>query len=302
MDSGAGDSETRPVRSRRFHLWSVLAIVLSTMFIALVAVFTGDLTTFWPLLVVPIIIAALAYDVPGAIAASAVCTLVLALLLPELGSSTLSLPELIVGLIAFLGCGVTVGIQSRRSRRNSIALERSSVRDPETGLYKPSHFRTRLAEELRRGARHEIAVGLLLIHVDDLPEFRQTFGSYKASMLLEHMADILRIAVRDTDIVGRFSDDSFGVVLPFAGPVEAELVAERVRDAVRNAEFEGDVLQPATHCSVTVSAACYPSDASEQHHLVSLAEERIAAGMESDCEPDAGPRSAGMMRAGEARS
>ncbi len=302
MDSDAGYHETQPVRSARFHLWSILAVVMSTAFVGLVAVFTGNLAAFWPLLIVPIIIAALAYDVPGAIAASAACVLVVALLLPDLDSSTLTRSELLVGLITFLGCGIVVGVQSQRSRHHSLVLEQSSVRDPESGLYKPAYFRARLAEELRRGARHNVQVSLLLIHVDGLHDFGETFGSYKASMLLEHMADILRIAVRDTDIVGRYSSDSFAAVLPFAGPPEAAVVADRVRLAVHGAEFEGDVLQPAAQCTVTVSLASFPAETSEQAALQALAEERLAALLPSDRQSTTDSHGAGMMRTGEARS
>lgn len=302
MDTDAGYHETQPVRSARFHLWSILAIVMSTVFVGLVAVFTGNLAASWPLLIVPIIIAALAYDVPGAIAASAACVLVVAILLPDLASNSMTRSEMFVGLITFLGCGIVVGVQSQRSRQHSLMLEQSSVRDPESGLYKPSYFRARLAEELRRGARHDVHVSLLLIHVDGLPDFRETFGSYKASLLLEHMADILRIAVRDTDIVGRYGPDSFGAVLPFAGPAEATIVADRIRLAVCGAEFEGDVLQPAATCTVTVSVASFPADTTEQTALQTLAEERLAALLPLDSLSTADSRGAGMMRAGEARS
>ncbi len=302
MDPDAGSPETRPARTARFHLWSVLAIILSTTFVTLVAVFTSDLTTFWPLFIIPILVAALAYDIPGAVVTSAVVALAVALLIPDLARGTVTRSELIIGFVTFLSCGVVVGMQSGRSRRHSLALEQSSVRDPETGLYKPSYLRSRLAEEVRRGARHEVAVTLMLVHVDDIATFRDTFGSYKATMLLEHMADILRIAVRDTDVVGRYGDDAFGVVLPFAGPAEADLVADRVKKAVCGAEFEGDVLQPATRCTVSVAYAAYPSEAHEHDALVALAEERLAAMLAPEAGETKDARAAGMMRAGEARS
>ncbi|KAF0208506.1 MAG: diguanylate [Actinobacteria bacterium] len=299
MDSDVGLPDNRPVRTARFHLWSVLAVVLSTTFVALVAVFTGELMTVWPLFVVPILIAAIAYDVAGAIAAAAVSALVVALLLPDLMPATLTRAELAVGIVTFLACGVVVGLQSQRSRLHTLALEQSSVRDSETGLYRPSYFRTRLDEEVRRGARHGVSVGLLLIRVDDLASFGETFGSYKTSMLLEHLADILRIAVRDTDIVGRYGADTFGVVLPFAGPAEAGLVASRIRQAVCGAEFEGDVLQPATRCTVAVFPACYPSEASDLQGLVALAERRMTQALPLDDAAAAGHRGAGLMRAGQ---
>jgi diguanylate cyclase (GGDEF)-like protein len=302
MDLDAGNPEARTNRSARFHLWSALAIALSLVFVTLVAVFTGDLMTFWPLFVVPILIAATAYEVPGAIAASAVSALVVALLLPDLASGALKRSELLIGIVTFLACGVVVGMQSVRARRHALVLEQSSVRDPETGLYKPSFMRSRLAEEVRRGARHDVAVSLLLIRVDDLSRFRSTFGGYKASLLLEHMADILRIAVRDTDIVGRHSEDMFCALLPFAEPAEAASIASRVQEAVCGAEFEGDVLEPATRCTVTVSSASYPVEASDDAALVGLAEKRLAVLVRPEVVTVPGTWNAGVTHAGEAGS
>jgi diguanylate cyclase (GGDEF)-like protein len=277
MDSDAGHQDSGGEDVDRFHLWSALAVVLSGIFVALLTFFAGDLGTLWPLFLIPIVVAALAYGVPGAVVATAVSALAVALMPPGAADGTPTLPDLVIGLAIFLACGVVVGAQSSRNRRHGFVLEQASVRDAATGLYKPPYLRARLAEEVRRGGRHEVDVGLVLVRVNDLRRFRDTFGSYKSDRLLEHMGDILRLAVRETDIVGRYAADAFAVVAPFAGPAETSLIAERLRGAARSAEFEGDVLEPSARCGVTVAAASFPSEAGECDELIGLAEVRLAA-------------------------
>ena len=110
--------------------------------------------------------------------------------------------------------------------------------------------------------------------------------SLQRSVPLEALAQSPEpIRVRATDIVGRWSRDSFAVVAPFAGPAEAEIIAVRIHRAVNEARFEGDVLQPAACCSVTVSHASTPREATGPDALVDLVEQRLST---VSVEPPAG--------------
>ncbi|MDO8987833.1 MAG: diguanylate cyclase, partial [Coriobacteriia bacterium] len=135
----------------------------------------------------------------------------------------------------------------------------------------------RLAEEINRGTRHGFDVTFVLARIDDLVSFKEMFGGYKTGLLLEHMADVLSVAVRGTDVVGRFASDTLAVIAPFTGPADVRAIVYRVERAVREATFEGDVLEPATRCSVTVVGASTPGEATGPDALVGLAEQRLAA-------------------------
>lgn len=257
------------------RLWRILVVGVATVFAALLVALTGQVLVFWPLFVVPVMAASAFFGARGAASVIAVGVVTILLSAPG-GLPGADWPQLAVALLAVTAAGAVIGTLFARSRRHELTLESASIRDEETGLFKPGYLRVRLAEEVQRGIRHDVPVGLLVVRLDGLHAFRDTFGRYKTGLLLEHLADVLRITVRDTDIVGRYGTESFGVVLPFAGPDEARAVAERVRLAGCSAEFEGDVLQPAARCPVSVASASLPADALTVEALIAAVADALA--------------------------
>ncbi len=278
-------------------LWNILIVSAALVFVLVLVLLTGDVAAVWPLFALPIVLGGALLRVPGAVVATAASALCIILTGPGAAYASGAAVPLTAGIGAFALCGIIVGAQASRAQRRAIALEESSFRDPETGLYRPSIMRQRLIEEVRRAERHGVELGLVVVRVDGLAAFRDTFGAYKAGLLMEHLADVLRITVRDTDVVGRYGPESFGVVLPFAGPAPTMLVADRVRLAACSAEFEGDVLEPSTHCPVSVAHAAYPVDALSVESLVAIVADRLG-----DTAPDyTAPAPRVPLRLGEAR-
>lgn len=266
------DSHRRPTR---IHLAALVLVGLTGGFVTALILTTGEFATLWPLYVVPIVISALTYYAGGAVLASAICAALLVFMHYNMGPATFFLPELIVGMAAFTISGVVIGVQAHHSKRHGTALEDASILDPVTGLYKREHLDKRLHEELRRSERYDLSCSVLLVRVECFDTFKQQFGSYKAELLLEHMGDVLRVSVRDHDIVARYGEITFALVLPFAGDEQAEAVAARLRAIVAGTGFEGDVLEPATHCTVRTAHATYPGDSCERDQLLAVATDRL---------------------------
>ncbi|MCE5203773.1 MAG: GGDEF domain-containing protein [Coriobacteriales bacterium] len=272
--TGSVENEATP-RSSGFHLTSLLSIVLTTGFAALVVGLTGDLIAFWPLYLIPIVIAAVTYYVAGAVLTSAIALLLIVLTAPS--GALASLSRIGVGLAAAVLCGVVIGAQSRRHALHELELERASIYDPLTGVFKSAYLHSRLAEEMRLCDRYGVPMGLLLVEVADYAGFKQKFGHYKAELLLEHMASVIKVSLRDTDIVGRLGAEQFAVLLPFATAAECHSVAARLEADIRATQFEGDALEPVTTCDVVVACAAYPSEARDLPLLLELAGERLDA-------------------------
>ncbi len=262
-------------RSTNIHLASLVLIGLTGGFVTSLIFFTRELVTLWPLYLVPIVIAALTYHIAGAILVSALCSALLSLMFYSIGLDISALPELFVGMAAFTVSGVVIGFQADRSHRHENLLDEASILDPLTGLYKRDHLDKRLTEELRRSERYNLSASIVLVEVVCFDDFKNQFGHYKAEMLLEHLGDVLRIGVRDHDIVARYGMITFAIVLPFARPEAAQAVADRVRKVVADTEFEGDVLEPATRCGVRTALATYPDDACDRDALLVVAEHRL---------------------------
>ncbi len=257
-------------RAPRLRLWSALLIAVTGGFVTALIMVTNSPGTYWPLYLVPIVIAALAYHVSGALIASAMVTALVVALTRETATTAASIPQFTLGMTVFLLSGVVIGLQAHRQEQHAEVLEQASIRDQLTGLYKCDYLHNRLNEEIRRCDRYSTPVGLIVLSVDDYQGFKERYGHYKADLMLSHVADLMRMSSRDTDIVARFSPTEFAVILPFASSERARLVAERVQNAVAVAEFEGDVIDPVTRVTVSTASAAYPADAADQDELIRL--------------------------------
>jgi len=260
-------------RRSGINLPSLVAIAGTGVFVTALIISTNDLITLWPLYLVPIVIASIAYHLAGAVVVSTFSSVLLALLHWSLKPGLGMLPELIVGMIAFTTSGIVIGLQARYSSQHQEALEATSIFDPVTGLFKREYFDRRLAEEVRRALRYNLTLSLLLVQVRDFERFREQFGGYKANLMLNHLAEVLRISTRNTDIIGRHGLSSFGVILPHADERIARTTAKRLSQAVEAAEFEGDALEPSTHCSVRIVATVCPHDGCSPQALLAKIEE-----------------------------
>jgi len=281
-----------PEQPASIHLSRLLFVAVTTAFVTALIAVTGELQVLWPLYVVPILIGAFAYQVAGAVVTAAVSAALLAFLVFGTDLESSAVTELVIGMTAFAFCGVVVGALVHRERMRDQQLEESSILDPLTGVFKPQYLRTRLSEELLRSERYDLSCTLALVRVDDLDAFRERFGQYKAELVLEHLADILTVTVRTIDIVARHGPVAFGIVAPATDIAGAAALAHRIRTAVGQAEFEGDVLEPAAHLVAATVTATYPDEAADSSELLSLAEERLSQHNAATL-ASSGPESAG---------
>lgn len=262
----AGAEEERVPQSR-LTLSSILLVAAALAFVTALILFSGEPSPAWFLYLVPIIIGALAYDIAGGVVVTALSAGALFLVAPTAVLSD-SWPELTAGFAVFLVCGIVVGVQARRQRTHSVALERASAIDSLTGVLKAEHFISALGDEIRRGDRYGHDLGLVLIRVEGFDEFTRVFGHYKAESMLQHLADIVRLSVRATDTVGRLEPTVFAVAVPHAAPAAAAEVARRLAATTRAAEFEGDALEPITACVTSAVSTSYPADAGSPTDLL----------------------------------
>ena len=180
-----------------------------------------------------------------------------------------------MGLAVLVVFAMLIGRRLAVLERERDTLRRATVRDPLTGLYSREHILRRVGEETSRSVRYGNEVSLALIGLDDLDSFNATFGRHRGELLVAHMADILGVGVRDTDLLGHYEEGTFLLLLPHCGVASAVHVAERLRTFVREADFEGDELEPITSHTVSVGVCTHPVLAEDAERLFRLAEEGL---------------------------
>ncbi len=272
---GAVD-EPRVVRPT-VSLWHVIVVAAAAGFVTLLIMSSGHLSPAWLLYLAPITLAALVADVPGGIVVTALCAGAAVLVAPP-DTLAAQWPELATGLGVFLGCAVVVGAQAHRQKSHTEALERVSTLDPLTGVRKAVAFQDRLSEEMRRSDRYGTDVGVVVARVEDVENFTRTFGRYKTDLLFKHLADVMRLEVRDTDSIGRMDHALFALILPHSDAANTAAVAARVAEMVAATDFEGDALEPVTSCRIAVASSSYPEDAGDAQTLMTVLASRLGNG------------------------
>jgi diguanylate cyclase (GGDEF)-like protein len=150
-----------------------------------------------------------------------------------------------------------------------------STRDFLTGLANRAVFDSRLAEEISRARRHRRRFAVALIDVDHFKRFNDVHGHPAGDALLRGLAEVLKVSVRESDLMARYGGEEFAVIMPEAGAREAHARIETLRRLVEATPM-GDALIGGRH-RVTLSAgiAEYPVHGGSAEAVIATADARL---------------------------
>jgi diguanylate cyclase (GGDEF)-like protein len=110
-------------------------------------------------------------------------------------------------------------------------------RDPTTGLPDARAFHARLDSELGRTRRHGQPLGLVVVDLDRFAALNARYGRSAGDAVLAETALVLRLAIRESDVLARLGADRFAVLLPEADLAPARRCGERIRRAIEEHRF-----------------------------------------------------------------
>jgi len=148
--------------------------------------------------------------------------------------------------------------------------------DGKTGVNNARRFQALYEAECARARRFNRPVALIMADLDHFKRVNDTHGHLAGDAVLAAVARIIRDTVRELDVVGRFGGEEFAVMLPEAGLLEAQMLAERIRQAVEAAVEAAEVAVAASpaplRVSMSLGVACYPADATTPTDLTHAAD------------------------------
>lgn len=116
-------------------------------------------------------------------------------------------------------------------------IKRVSTTDELTGLYNRTYLHTRLEEEISRAKRYKHQISCLLVDIDFFKVINDMYGYDWGDELLKRLTEILKQHVRKEDILTRYGDEEFLIILPNTDEDNAYVFAERLRRDVERMEF-----------------------------------------------------------------
>lgn len=112
-------------------------------------------------------------------------------------------------------------------------LKALALRDALTGLYNRRGFLGATHSLWARCRRRERPLTLLLVDIDYFKRVNDRYGHSFGDRALQHFAQVLQDGVRTEDVLGRIGGEEFAITLGEMGSGEAEQVAGRIREALR---------------------------------------------------------------------
>lgn len=110
--------------------------------------------------------------------------------------------------------------------------------DDVTGVASQAQMKSHLREALTAFTERQVAFGMLRFRLHGLEHFRAAFSADAASSLLRVVARSLASDLWRTDIVGRWADDEFLVILNGCREESLPVVRERLRHMLANDSIE----------------------------------------------------------------
>jgi len=183
--------------------------------------------------------------------------------------------------------GIVRNVTERHRREKELA--RLSESDPLTGGLNRTVLTKAIAEEFESATKFKTNFGFIVAAIDDLAYCNQSYGFGVGDQAIAAIAERLRTHKRSKDLIGRFSDNKFGIVLHECTLEDLFIAGNRFVAAVREAPFEtsaGPLVFSVTAGGVV--APRYARDPGEilAHANIALEQAKVAGkGSFSDYQP-----------------
>jgi RNA polymerase sigma-B factor len=119
--------------------------------------------------------------------------------------------------------------EERKDRvlRTADAKGENDIIDGNSGAYTESYLRSRLEEELHRASFDNTPVAVVIVKFTGLEGLRKFYGEQSILDFLSDAADFFKENLRRLDVVGRYGDHGFAIVLPSGGK-NVQMVKDRL--------------------------------------------------------------------------
>jgi diguanylate cyclase (GGDEF)-like protein len=131
-------------------------------------------------------------------------------------------------------------------------------------------LRRRQSEAMRYGTRFS----LMFIKIDNLAELMKQHGTAMGGLVVRVFTQFLSAAMREMDVVTRYGEELFGIILPGTALVDAAGAGERLRSAIQRSPLP--LMKRKIHLSISVGLA-ESTDGEELEQLLERAQEAMAA-------------------------
>lgn len=150
--------------------------------------------------------------------------------------------------------------------------------DELTGLSNRRHFQEILKREVAQVRRFSSIFSVIMCDIDDFKKHKSTLGNIHSDALLRQVGQALLKNTRGIDLVSRFGNDQFTIMLPKTSKEGAVAAAEKLRKHILEEDFSAHI-HADQDFKVTVSFGVteFPGDSKNIYELLNLADRALYA-------------------------
>jgi len=153
-------------------------------------------------------------------------------------------------------------------------LRSQSIRDPLTGLFNRRFMEESLELEIRRAARNQRPLGMIMIDLDHFKYFNDTFGHEAGDLLLKELGALLKGNIRGEDIACRYGGEEFTLILPEGTGAVTLQRAEFFREAVQRLDVHHRG-HPLGKITASMGVAVFPDHGRTAESLINAADKAL---------------------------
>jgi diguanylate cyclase (GGDEF)-like protein/PAS domain S-box-containing protein len=150
-------------------------------------------------------------------------------------------------------------------------LRSQSIRDPLTGLFNRRFMEESLELEVRRAARNQRPLGVIMLDLDHFKHFNDTFGHEAGDTLLRELGVLLQGNIRGEDIACRYGGEEFTLILPEGNLEITQQRAEFLREAIKRLDVQHRS-RPLGRITASMGVAIFPRHARTGKALLEAAD------------------------------
>lgn len=173
----------------------------------------------------------------------------------------------------FLIISWTIGYYVNQGNKHIEDLNNIANTDGLTGLYNHRYFYDSFTEQFDLCKRTGTELSLLFIDIDDFKFYNDLYGHQKGDDVLRTIAAIMKDTIRNDTFIARYGGEEFAVLLPGIGESTAVRIAERLRLAVQEYEFDGQECMPGGTLTISVGVSTFPDKAKNSTELLKGADD-----------------------------
>lgn len=147
----------------------------------------------------------------------------------------------------------------------------TNITDELTEVYNNRYFNEMLSKQISLAKRRNECLSVLILSPDKLQYLNDTYGQDTGERVLQQIARIMNDSIGKSNIIARYGDNEFAIIMPALFLTRALVKADEVRRIIENTGFDTIVPEQTLKLTVSIGVASYPEHGTDQEILIKLA-------------------------------